>query len=246
MFTMCSMSLRPIDRALQWAAEKGWNQSEFARHLGVSAANVTNWKVRGLPPEQLEAVALALGRGVDELLGREPYPALSEAAMTALTEMTTPQRQAQLLSLGADEMWLPKHEGVYAMMGHGGDTSGTEIVSLVRVSKEGLRTKLGQRPHTGMQNLRLITAYGSSMSPTFDSGDVLVVDSGVQTVPDDGIYVFSKNGDLFVKRLQRAMDGSLMVISDNPQHARDRIARDDRASYQVHGRVLLAWNGRLL
>lgn len=240
------MNLRPVDRALQWAADKGWNQSEFAKQLGVAPANVTNWKARGLPPEQFEQVALVLGCSVDELLGREPYPALSEAAVATLTEMTAANRQAQLLSLEADEMWLPKHEGVYAMMGHGGDTSGTEIVLLIRVSKEGLRAKLGQHPHTGMQNLRLITAYGSSMSPTFDSGDVLVVDSGVQTVPDDGIYVFSRDGDLFVKRLQRAMDGSLMVISDNPQHAQDRIARNDRAAYQIHGRVLLAWNGRVL
>lgn len=63
---------RSIDRALRRAKELGWNQSDFARQMGVLAAHVTNWKARGMPPSQLEAASKILSCSVDYLLGQEP------------------------------------------------------------------------------------------------------------------------------------------------------------------------------
>lgn len=60
----------PIVRALRWAREKGMNQSGFAAHVGCSPQDITNWKKRGMPAEWHAVVASALGRSVDELLGR--------------------------------------------------------------------------------------------------------------------------------------------------------------------------------
>lgn len=57
-----------IDRALQWAKAKGWNQKEFAGAIGATSADITNWKKRGLPSDRRASVARALGRTVDELI----------------------------------------------------------------------------------------------------------------------------------------------------------------------------------
>lgn len=65
------MSQRPIDVALAWARERGWNNSAFARELGVERQNVSNWQKRGLPPEWHERVASVFGKSVDALLGRD-------------------------------------------------------------------------------------------------------------------------------------------------------------------------------
>jgi phage repressor protein C with HTH and peptisase S24 domain len=134
------------------------------------------------------------------------------------------------------------HEGVYPMMGDGGESNGTEVVTLVRVAEETLRRRLAASAYSGLRNLRLVTARGVSMAPTFQPGDVLIVDSAVNDVREDGIYVFSREDELFVKRLQRSVDGSLMVISDNPLHAQDRIERERLGAYRIHGRVLSSWN----
>jgi hypothetical protein len=64
-----------IMRALALAKEKhGWNQTAFATAMDVSPGHVTNWKTRGLPNDQLETAANALGCSVDYLLGREVRP----------------------------------------------------------------------------------------------------------------------------------------------------------------------------
>jgi transcriptional regulator with XRE-family HTH domain len=80
MFTIANMEQRPIDRALTWAKERGWSQSDLARELGVTPQDITNWKKRGMPPEWYQRTADVLERAVDELLGRkmEPQPTNAE------------------------------------------------------------------------------------------------------------------------------------------------------------------------
>ncbi|MNC68601.1 Peptidase S24-like protein [compost metagenome] len=60
----------------------------------------------------------------------------------------------------------------------------------------------------------------------------------------DAIYVFSLDGDLFVKRLQRLTDGALRMISDNPLYPPVLIEGAALEMLQIHGRVLLVWNAR--
>lgn len=62
---------RTIDRVIQRMLELGWDQAEFARKMGVSDANVTNWKARGMPTDHLERASRVLGKSVDWLLGKE-------------------------------------------------------------------------------------------------------------------------------------------------------------------------------
>lgn len=132
------------------------------------------------------------------------------------------------------------------MMGSGSEGASAEVVTLVRVTEEGLRRRLIRTTFTSLSNLRLISAYGDSMAGTFEDGDVLLVDTGVRAIDRDGVYVYSRDGELQVKRLQREDDGSLTVISDNPRYRDRRIAREDKTVYQVHGRALLAWSARVL
>lgn len=47
------------------------NQTELAAAMDISSAGLSNWKARGMPSDQLETAAQALGVSVDYLLGRE-------------------------------------------------------------------------------------------------------------------------------------------------------------------------------
>lgn len=62
---------RPIDRVLKLAKAKGMNQTDLAAAMDISSAGLSNWKARGMPTDQLETAAQALGVSVDYLLGRE-------------------------------------------------------------------------------------------------------------------------------------------------------------------------------
>jgi phage repressor protein C with HTH and peptisase S24 domain len=147
---------------------------------------------------------------------------------------------------GPDEIWIPRHDGVYPRMGSGDGAmiDGTEVVTMVRASERGLRQRLGATPHTGIGNLRLVTAHGDSMRGTFEEGDLLLVDTGVNEVRGDGVYVLRGPDTLLIKRVQKRGDGSWLLLSDNPLYPPDPVPREARADYAVLGRVLLAWATR--
>lgn len=116
-----------------------------------------------------------------------------------------------------------------------------EVVSTMRVNRDWLR---GHTTFTTEKNLALITGYGDSMRPTFDDGDVLLVDRGVSAVKIDAVYVLALDDELYVKRLQRRPDGSVLMISDNRAYEPLLIENGARAKFAVLGRVILVWNAR--
>lgn len=91
--------------------------------------------------------------------------------------------------------------------------------------------------------LRFIHGYGDSMAPTFNSGDVLLVDTDMREVRIDGIYVLEAHGRLFIKRVRQRMDGSFEISSDNPTHKTVDTLNGDH-QVEVKGRVIWCWNGR--
>lgn len=118
-----------------------------------------------------------------------------------------------------------------------------EIVHHMSINWDALR-KVTRFSRTA--NLRFVTAYGNSMDPTFTDGDILLIDKGVTAVTSDAIYGLERDGELFIRRIQRLADGSLLMLSDNRLYAPQPIRKEDAPLYQCRGRVLLAWNVRKL
>ncbi len=140
---------------------------------------------------------------------------------------------------------IPRYD-VAAAMGIGITQPDTETVAeIVRVNKTYLARKSS---FTSPANLAIITAAGDSMTPTFADGDLLIVDTGVNEVHMDAVYVLSRDGELFIKRIMRRPGKTLRVISDNEKY-RDHhydITPDNSGDFKIHGRVLLAWNARFM
>lgn len=116
-----------------------------------------------------------------------------------------------------------------------------DTVRQIGVSIDQLRR---QCSFTSPQNLSFITGYGNSMEPTFRDGDVLLIDTGVNVVDVDGVYVLHLNGKLYIKTLQRWPDGTIQMISDSRPQTPYTIKESDQAT--INGRVVLAWNARRL
>lgn len=98
---------------------------------------------------------------------------------------------------------------------------------------------------TSLQNLRFIHGYGDSMRGTYDDGDILLVDVGVQDPKIDGVYVLEANQRLYIKRVRQRIDGSYEISSDNPNIKTVDVLNGDQ-QVSVHGRVVWAWNGKKL
>lgn len=95
------------------------------------------------------------------------------------------------------------------------------------------------------ENLAVVTGFGESMEKTFTSGDPLIIDKGVNEVVVDGVYLFSLDGVLYIKRLQR-LPKMLRMISDNDAFPPYDIKGAELDLLRIHARVLLAWNSRKL
>jgi transcriptional regulator with XRE-family HTH domain len=68
------------------------------------------------------------------------------------------------------------------------------------------------------KDIEAINVTGDSMEPTFNSGDVIFVDKSQIVILNDGIYAFENENGLFVKRIQKRIDGALNIISDNKEY----------------------------
>lgn len=140
-----------------------------------------------------------------------------------------------------DEVWIA-HYDIRAAMGGGQSAHDyPELLTDVRVSPKHLRDLgLDFKEH---YHLKVVTGWGQSMQPTIKHRDPLIVDVSIREFTGDGIYLFSWDDHIYIKRLQVADKDHFEMISDNIKH-KDREIRRDMTFIQA--RVLLVWNAHLV
>ena len=69
-----------------------------------------------------------------------------------------------------------------------------------------------------LKNIEAINVTGDSMEPTLNNGNIIFIDKTKNDTAKDGIYAFVNENGLFVKRIQKRVDGALDVISDNKEY----------------------------
>jgi transcriptional regulator with XRE-family HTH domain len=137
-----------------------------------------------------------------------------------------------------DEVWIA-HYDVRAAMGGGQiPHEYPEMLQDIRVSPRHLR-EMGVtfKEHF---HLKMITGWGQSMAPTIKDRDPLLVDVTIREFTGDGVYLFSHDEMLYVKRLQKKGKSLFKMISDNKLHDPEDIRVDDT---HILARVLYVWNG---
>jgi len=84
------------------------------------------------------------------------------------------------------------------------------------------------------------------MSPTFEDGDILLVDTGKNDPSGaDGVYVLATQKRLFIKRVTERFNGGHDVTSDNVNVKTVQELNGD-SEITVLGRIVWVWNGRKL
>ncbi len=132
---------------------------------------------------------------------------------------------------------VPRYD-IHASAGAGPAIHSEQIVDHWAFKPEWVQHNLGVAP----RDLALISVKGDSMVPTLSSGDMVLIDTHSGRVENDAVYVLQHEGDLRVKRIQRKMDGTLVVMSDNKQYSDEVLSPPNAALLNVVGRVV--WAGR--
>lgn len=193
--------------------------------------------------EKLQKIASAFGISVDDLyLDQRRFLQALEKGSLGSDESPRQVAHTQYLP-GFEALQIPVMAQAGAM-GLGEDQMHDEVVvGRLTVSPEWVRRTI--KPLTSMENLRLIHGYGDSMEGTFNDGDILLVDAGVQDPKIDGVYVLEANDRIYIKRVRQRLDGSFEVSSDN-QNVKTVDVLNGSQQVAVRGRVVWAWNGKKL
>ena len=203
--------------------EKGISQAELARLIGIkqpSVFKILSGETRN--PKKILEIATALNVDPHWLKTGEGDPDPSYR----IVEVSEPQNPNTVRIDILD---------VEASAGNGAYLSPTEQGLL---SQEFDLTFFRQQfGRADAKHLKLITVKGDSMAPTLESGDLLYVDISENYFAADGLYVFTFDGQTFIKRLQK-VGKEMLVISDNPTYKEWTFTQDDDVF--IHGRVVFS------
>lgn len=122
-----------------------------------------------------------------------------------------------------DKYWIRYYPEVNVSAGGGAYESNDEYESL-EVPPYFLNMLGGKE---NLKNVDAINVVGDSMEPTLNSDNIIFIDKTRVDVARDGIYAFTTTHGLFVKRIQRRVDGKLDVISDNKDYPMQVLNKDE-------------------
>ena len=203
----------------------GKTQDEVARALGVSRQAVTRW-VSGKTPTYGNLIKLSnlLGVSVSEITGESEIG----HSFHTVTDVSEP------VSSGLVRVPVLSVEASCGC--HGVRNEETDIVGAIDFEPYFLRSLPGV---TGLSNLHIVHAHGDSMEPTIPSRSICVVDANQNQIRGDGIYCLGAEGDTFIKRIQKNLDGTLTLLSDNDRYPPQRLDKATLETVKIEGRVVL-------
>ena len=132
---------------------------------------------------------------------------------------------------------FPRYE-IEAGAGPGRNVQSEQVVDFVSFKEEWVQNFL----RVPRENLALLSVKGDSMNPTLNDGDMILVDLRSDRIDDSAIYVLEFDDALLVKRIQRKLDGSIVIKSDNRLYEPEVLQKDRAEALRIIGRVV--WSGR--
>jgi len=231
---------RSIERAaftqrLQTILRHWPSADRLARAVGVSPSAFRKWLKGEAEPSRERLIALAQATGVGIA-----WLAAGEGPEPQLRNLRTNGNAAKESNVSAADtgqfVLLPKRPEA-AAAGAGTPPPPSRFSEFIAFGHDWIRGTL----HVEPDDLLLETAVGESMNPTLADQDLLLIDTSDRKLREFGIYILEYRGERLVKRVQRKLDGSLLLISDNSIYESERIPPERAGEVAVIGRVV--WCG---
>ncbi|MDY0232485.1 MAG: LexA family transcriptional regulator [Sulfurimonas sp.] len=86
-----------------------------------------------------------------------------------------------------------------------------------------------------LKNIEALNVTGDSMEPTFSYNDIIFINRAKTDLQRGGIFTIRTDAGLFIKRVQKRIDGKIDIISDNPVYSTQTLNLNE---IEVLGRVV--------
>lgn len=86
------------------------------------------------------------------------------------------------------------------------------------------------------KDLLIVYATGDSMFPTIQDKEPLLVNTIDKSLTDGFIYIIRNGENFWVKRIQRQLDGSLLLISDNKAYPPMQLDLNETSDFEIVGK----------
>jgi phage repressor protein C with HTH and peptisase S24 domain len=206
----------------------------LARAMGVSPSAFRKWLRGEAEPSRERLIALADAAKVSIAwlaTGEGPEPVFDTPEDTSARGRFAPAE-----GIDASQFILLPKAPAAASAGAMTPLAARNDSEYIAFRHDWVRSELGIDP----EDLILEIAVGESMTPTIRGGDLLLVDTTDRIFNNFGIYVLEILGERIVKRVQRKLDGSLVLISDNATYEADQVPPGQVKDVIVVGRVVWA------
>lgn len=184
----------------------GLTQTDFGKRIGMTMQGIQKWEKGKSKPQQSTIKALISTFNVN------PDWLLTGDGEMFLDNTSKQQELSDIIS-------IPYYPEVSAAAGSGALVYDENTVKHLQISSAIINISTGD-------NVCLINATGNSMQPVIDDRDLLLVDLSQKLITDEGIYVIRLDTTLVVKRVQKILNG-IILISDNPQYPPRELTADN-------------------
>ena len=208
--------------------KKKYKRGEWSKLLGISSATISNihGKTRQKPSfEYVASAARLIGKPIEYFLYGPEYKEYLGITDESIEKYKT---EAQFILIPQAKPHLSK--------------DGSIIIDEDAQNAQLFNSEMLSEVATDIKNLILMKAQGDSMYPTFNDGDILLIDTGRKELRGSNIYAFNIGDDVVqIKRIEPRGE-IVRVINDNRQvyEPYDLNIKD----IQIIGQVI--WIGRIL
>ncbi|MDK9694726.1 MAG: helix-turn-helix domain-containing protein [Sulfurimonas sp.] len=136
------------------------------------------------------------------------------------------------LVAATNRFFMVRYFGQISASAGGGADSDEEENQMIQIPQEFVAMLGGERE---LKNIEAINVTGDSMEPTFSYNDVVFVNRAKTDLARGGIFTIRTEAGLFIKRVQKRLDGRVDIISDNPVYAMQTLHQSE---IEVIGRVV--------
>ena len=232
------------------------NRSEFARQIGKQSSYILGVLMKENP----RTMSVTTVRDMEEKLGlpqgywdaEHTEEELQQQYLTANKSNTANAKelQSQVIPTWESEDELDTEEYILVpestlCLSAG---NGFEIIHAEDAPPHAFRRSYFKELQMKPKNGRIWQIHGMSMAYGLNHGYKVMVDSGRTILKNECIFAMIYNNELYIKRIFKLADGSILMQSDNPEYqARDLILTiSDQVNLTVIGQVVDIVSGRLI
>ncbi len=131
-----------------------------------------------------------------------------------------------------NRFFMVKYFGNVNASAGGGADADEEEAHGIEIPHEFVMMLGGERE---LKHIEAINVSGDSMEPTFSYNDIVFINRSKTDLQRGGIFTIRTEAGLFIKRIQKRIDGKLDIISDNQVYSTQTL---DPSEIEVIGRVV--------